>query len=465
MLNLKNIFGVKNKTVLSKEEVGKMLGMNPELLNEFEKYYRENVLEKETPMSFLETNAKQACSEMEKFNNEELRELVERIVNELLKDTYAYSFDGNKGGYAKFHVPQAEPITLDEIMAVEEKLRPQLSGTLYRKDIDEDTYAVLLYNYKMFKESKNKKEKAQYYNLFRQGMDILDLDEITYEMIGMNENSMGNWLPALVDALQGKYFFKIPATTIAKIPIPLLQLTRTDYGMLTSTTMEIVNRFCQVVFNLNKNKEYFIKTGTYSSKFDFRNAHIQEGKEVMEIGEYLLYIHFQALQMASPLNQPSIYGVSTTNEWVVREFIKDVESNPSIYKGLPLHTEYRAFVDFDTKEILGITPYWEPETMKKRFSKSDDSSSPHQKHDYIIYLAHEKTLMGRYEKNKELVMKHLDDLVKNVELRGQWSVDIMQNGEDFYIIDMALACNSALSECVPSGLIKHHEECWIPRIQ
>lgn len=52
--------------------------------------------------------------------------------------------------------------------------------------------------------------------------------------------------------------------------------------------------------------------------------------------------------------QPSIYGAATTNEWVVREFIKDKENNPCIYKGLPLHTEYRVFIDADTKEVLGI---------------------------------------------------------------------------------------------------------------
>ena len=49
--------------------------------------------------------------------------------------------------------------------------------------------------------------------------------------------------------------------------------------------------------------------------------------------------------MAGPLSFPCIYGVSTTNEWVVREFIPDKEGNPCIYHGLPLHTEYRVFVD------------------------------------------------------------------------------------------------------------------------
>ena len=38
----------------------------------------------------------------------------------------------------------------------------------------------------------------------------------------------------------------------------------------------------------------------------------------------------------------------------------------------------------------------------------------------------------------------------------------MQNGEDFFIIDMALAENSALNECVPKGLLKKAEENWLP---
>lgn len=44
------------------------------------------------------------------------------------------------------------------------------------------------------------------------------------------------------------------------------------------------------------------------------------------------------------------------------------------------------------------------------------------------------------------------------------SVDIMQNGDDFYIIDMALTATSALNECVPVGLLKPLKENWLPVI-
>ncbi len=103
---------------------------------------------------------------------------------------------------------------------------------------------------------------------------------------------------------------------------------------LTKTSLEIADRFCEKAFSLDRQKEYFIKTGVFSSKYDFRNAHIQGAEEVRTIGEYLLFIHFQASSMShfdlNGRNQPVIYGPGTTVEWVCREFIQDKEQNPCI---------------------------------------------------------------------------------------------------------------------------------------
>lgn len=304
------------------------------------------------------------------------------------------------------------------------------------------------------------------YHRFRQGLDILDLDGILYDIISTNPNSMGHWLPELVEATQKQSFFKIPATRIIQVPMPLLQLTRQDYMSLTATTRTIVNRYCMRAFNLNVEQDYFIKTGTYSSKFLFQNAHIPAGKEVTELGEYLLFIHFQALQMAAPTVQPApIYGASTTTEWVVREYIHDTENNPCIYHGMPLHTEYRVFVDFDTDAIIGVNPYWDPKIMKKRFSEGPDADTPDKIHDYVIYLMHEETLMARYHENVDKVCSELEKMLPNIRLSGQWSIDIMQIGEEFYLIDMGLAQNSAMIECVPKNLLRPSQECWIPEIK
>ena len=458
---------------MNKDAIAEVLRISPEALAAFEAAYKKGPLE-QIPDDFFSMNSRHAaqskhCCDTDVSQNASvvnLTELQQRIVYELLAQTKVYVFDGNIGKEKGFPALTAgiRPISNEDISALPIELRPQLSGNLMKVDIAENAYPHLLWYYERSRNAKSETQRKEAYHRFRQGLDILDLDPVTYEIIGTNPNSMGYWLPKLVLACEEQDFFRIPTTTVAKVPMTLLQLTRQEYGEMTPTTLNIVNQWAHESFGLNNEKEYFIKTGTYSSKFDFRNAHVHGVKEVRELGEYLLFIHYQALQMASPLCSPCIYGVSTTNEWVVREFIPDKENNPCIYKGLPLHTEYRVFVDCDWVEVIGITPYWEPDTMKKRFGQSKDSDSPHQLHDYVIYSAHEETLMRRYHENKDAVVEHIKKILPRLNLRGQWSIDIMQNGDDFWIIDMALAENSAYYDCVPEAKRKPSEENWIPSL-
>lgn len=141
------------------------------------------------------------------------------------------------------------------------------------------------------------------------------------------------------------------------------------------------------------------------------------------------------------------------------EYIKDKENNPTIYNGLPLHTEYRVFVDFDTKEILGASPYWRSDVMKNEFKKV---SSPQERHDYVVYKMHEDILNQRYHESVQTVLAELKKVIPRIELTGQWSVDVMRNGNDYYIIDMALAENSALNDCVPSNRLRAYPQQWLP---
>ena len=275
----------------------------------------------------------------------------------------------------------------------------------------------------------------------------------------MNPNSMGFWFPPLVEGLYGSAFFKVPDTKILRVPITMLQLTRLGFETLNPVTKEIVNRYCQKVFHLDGYEDYFIKTGTYSSKYEFRNAHIHNPKEINEMGEYFLFLNHLTCLMAGSLNSRCCYGANTTNEWVVREYIKDKENNPTIYNGLPLHTEYRVFVDFDTKEILGASPYWRSDVMKNEFKKV---SSPQERHDYVVYKMHEDILNQRYHESVQTVLAELKKVIPRIELTGQWSVDVMRNGNDYYIIDMALAENSALNDCVPSNRLRAYPQQWLP---
>ena len=438
----------------TKEEIAKRLGTDTATLTAFEESYK----------AFETPSDKNMAVEAIKTNNMASDEIINRIVNELIDGCEVYECKEGKATRKTLKV-ETRSVTLEEIKKLPAELQPDLTGMYMKRDVQEEAYIALITMLMKYEETHNQ----IFYHKFRQGLDILDLDPITYEMVDCHKNSMGYWLPIMIDLVNNEGFFKIPDTTIVKVPLTMLQLTRLDYMSLSKTTLEIVDRWAQKVFALTDSKKYFLKTGTYSSKFDFRNAKVIDPNEIKQIGEYLLYIHFNALQMAHydlRGKNPVVYGVSTTNEWVVRDYIEDKENNPCIYHGMPLHTEYRVFVDFDSKEVFGVHPYWDPDVMKNRFDNYSDNLSPDMLHDSVIYRAHEKALMKRYYSNRDTVLNHIKVIAENnTMLTGQWSIDIMQNGEDFYLIDMALAAQSAFfKEVVPENKRKRIPENWIPKI-
>ena len=72
--------------------------------------------------------------------------------------------------------------------------------------------------------------------------------------------------------------------------------------------------------------------------------------------------------------------------------------------------------------------------------------------------------MKRYEENLERVLRGIEEVLPSLDLQGQWSIDVMLNGEDLWIIDMALAEQSAFYDCVPPQLRNPSVENWIPSI-
>lgn len=469
-MNFLSLFGKKKN--FTKDDVARMLKVDPEFLAKFEEaYYKASMLETEENDYVNAKTAKQSLN-LENTPND-LSELVSKIVLELLASTRVFTYTREDSTQSTAlaidkNLMPSKYLTADEINALPIEIRPECTGQLIKRDIGKDSSIELMEMLYLMQNADNPIKAHRLYCMFRQGLDLLDLDAVTYEMLSMNKNSMGYWLPKMIKPIEDEGFFLIPNTKIAKVPISLLQLSRLDYTSHNKTTFDIVNNWAVDAFNLDVDKHYFIKTGTFSFKFDFRNAKITEPKEVLEIGEYLLFIQSYASSLSQhDLNgrRPITYGVSTTNEWVVREFIEDEEGSLGIYHGLPLHTEYRVFVDFDSDEVLGIHPYWDPGVMKRRFGGEADRNSPDMIHDYITYSAHEGTLMHKYNTYKDEVVKHVAAFIRDVPLTGQWSIDIMQNGDKFWFIDMAVASESAFYEetVLPEKRSKYLEN-WIPDI-
>lgn len=447
-----------------------MLRTTPGLLREFERSYHANVLDrKNAPTGPLGPDAR---SVIESRSGHDLSDAVlaldARIVRELLADTSIIRYDGERLTAAPSLAPVPESyVTEADVDVLEPGERPQLAGELIHRQIDAVNYPLLLDMWRRATDLKRSaRQRREAYGMFRTGLDLLDLDPVMYRMLDLNPAGMGHWLPALAKANEGKTFFRIPKTTIAKVPMTLLQLSHVEYESLTAATLDVVDRWAQAAFGLNPDGEYFIKTGTFSSKYDYRNAHVTGPHEVAQIGEYLLYIQSQAVEMAGPLNEPAMYGVSTTNEFVVREYVPDRLGLPTIYMGLPLRCEYRCFIDCDTDELLGIHPYWDPEVMNKRFRDAPDASNPHMRHDAVTYAMREPSLMREYGESKDLVAAYVRELLPGLGLAGQWSLDIMRDGDDCWLIDMAPAERSTFYErTVPKGKRRPMVENWMPELE
>lgn len=274
-------------------------------------------------------------------------------------------------------------------------------------------------------------ERTNQENLLSRLLSVSDLTEKVYSRFAQNKNSLYNWINEVEYAIKHTDTELIsPKTKVWRLPIELAQFIRLEYHDTRQEDKELFNEIIFKKFGLEDGKTYFIKTGTFSSKFQFANAKCSEPRKM---GEYFSVINNFAMEV----------GAGQTIDLVVREYIEDVENNPTIYNGMPLRTEFRVFVDFDEQKIIGVVPYWNPLVMKRALSMGISDSM---EQDYQTYLKHEHKLFDEYNEYLPRVRKAIKDMLPKVELEGQYSVDVMKNGDELYLIDLALMSESALTE-------------------
>lgn len=59
----------------------------------------------------------------------------------------------------------------------------------------------------------------------------------------------------------------------------------------------------------------------------------------------------------------------------------------------------------------------------------------------------------------------MQEFLSDLDLKGQWSLDIMQNGDDFWLIDMATAeTSTGYNKTVLESERRPMAENWLPEI-
>lgn len=335
--------------------------------------------------------------------------------------------------------------------------------------------------------------KPALHAMFHRTASISEIEPRTYQHFANNPASIANWLPPLVRAhaahgaaRSNPSALQIPRTQIMRLDESLAQFTRVQYHETNDISKQTFNAYLEDTLDLPD--DAFIKTGTFSGKFQFANCHCTEPDEM---GEY-----FQVIT-----NHAQVIGAGESIDIAVRDYIVDHdEDRPTIYGGMPLRCEYRLFVDFgaiddaacahwaaeesapmtDTAmrhafgltnvdgaplpapRVLGVTHYWHPRVMRAHFGRiandamyaqfAASNTNAEQMRDADAYASFESRLREDFDAYVDTVVAAVDELLPHMQaagFRGAWSIDVMCNtaesGEiEYYLIDMALACESAL---------------------
>ena len=195
MFNINALFNRKSDLQL-KDAIAELLKVQPEKLEEFEAAYKQAALsEDDISDNFFEVNSRQASAIShsrpipENIDEDTLKALITRAVDELSSKTPVLAIsDGKVNQITLPCLPDGTPeITNDDIKVLPESLRPQVTGHLMKVDINDMSYLHVLQFYINARDARDEKLRHNMYGMFRQGLDILDLDHVLYEMLGQNE--------------------------------------------------------------------------------------------------------------------------------------------------------------------------------------------------------------------------------------------------------------------------------------
>lgn len=260
--------------------------------------------------------------------------------------------------------------------------------------------------------------------LLKTEKDLTELENSYYQDLKSNKNNISYWYPKIKNC-----GIKQPKTFIFPVPLNIMKCffleNKDDKNKITKWVREEL--YPNIPQEL-KNKNLFIKNGCFSNKFDFATA-IPRYNTVECISECIQEIQYASFCMDTMGN----------SEIAIRERIGySPNETPCIYNGLPLRNEYRVFYDFTKHKFLYIVNYWDWAYCH------DYGGICSNKTDKIIYESVYDDLLKHYLANKEKVRELISDKLKSVtELEGAWSIDIMEDNGDFWLIDMALAKDSA----------------------
>lgn len=242
-----------------------------------------------------------------------------------------------------------------------------------------------------------------------------------YDDLKADVHNVSYWFPKIKDC-----GIRVPETFVKEVPENIVA-----HFFMESPEKDIDAIFAWVKNELlpsipdNLKGLIFVKNGAFSNKFDFSTCAVR--CNALDLTRAIIEINYTSF----------MFDTGGNTEIVIRERIPfDERKVSTIYHGMPLRNEYRVFYDFDNKKALYVANYWDCDYCYDAISRNAT--------DRIVYEKVYDSLLEHYTHNKEKVMALVSSHMKDVDLTGIWSIDILEDETgEFWLIDMALGHRSA----------------------
>ena len=267
-----------------------------------------------------------------------------------------------------------------------------------------------------------------------------------YRMDTENPNNLSFWFPKVKDC-----GLSVPHTGIYVLPENVYAaMMWAFYEEPIPDGERILKSWFQntVVAEMRPHSLYFVKNGTFSYKFDFSSCCTTAERAYRSF----LDINYAAVCASM------VEGAGGYSEFIVRELIPyNDRTTPCIYNGMPLRTEVRVFYDFDTREVLYATNYWDYDYVRPHLKVRTDR---------IIFDQMKDELREQYASVEADVIQCVGEAMADVQLTGRWSVDVLVAGKGkYWLIDMAAAEKSAYWKYAPDGSLLPPPEPFDPEAE
>jgi len=245
----------------------------------------------------------------------------------------------------------------------------------------------------------------------------MSLYERVLKTDAQNPNVYSTWAKAISNEALSYCGIERPIFQTITLPEDIFMSLIEDRELDKERELEINDYFasqCKLKFPV------FVKNSLFSNKFDFYNCIIYDK---CQFARYLKNIFYASMCM----------DCDFTAEVVFEELIP-VAQCMRIYNSMPVNTEYRAFIDFDNKKVIGILDYWH-ESIAHRLPREQVE----------VFKMYKNRMKLEYEHYLPILEEKLQAILDNnaIDVKGVWSVDfLLDYYNEFWLIDMAIASKS-----------------------